>query len=327
MAGRSSPNLMRPTGADRPALRPARAGRYSRASTACPAARTAGPPVLGEAEALAKPEPEMPDDAGTGAAAREVGTHLREARLALGRERGDLARDLRIRETWLIAIEEGRLDDLPGAPFRTGFVRSYADRLGLDGAALAARLRPAPAAAGRRGLFSRDGGWRVPGRRVLAVVAMLAAAAVGGWYLSTGVDAVSGREEAAPGGGEGRGADGAPLAPAPSMPEPRLPPEAGAIPPAGTVFPAPAAADGAARPLAGPARSTAPGPRAPERVREVQRALARLGYAPGPVDGLMGPRTRSAIRAYQAAAGLTADGRLTPELERGIRADTAASGL
>jgi putative peptidoglycan binding protein len=40
----------------------------------------------------------------------------------------------------------------------------------------------------------------------------------------------------------------------------------------------------------------------------VQRQLIRLGYAPGPVDGLPGPRTRAAIRAFQRDAGLTVDG-------------------
>ncbi|MDE0171970.1 MAG: peptidoglycan-binding protein [Defluviicoccus sp.] len=269
----------------------------------------------------------MPDDAG--AAAREVGARLREARLALGLEPGDFARELRVREALLLAIEEGRLDGLPGASYRTRLVRSCADRLGLDGAVLAAQLRPAPVAAGRRGRLLRRGGWRHPGgrvpapaarlaalatvlssagwpplssRRVVALGAMLAAAAVGGWYLSTGGDAV-------PGGEEGRGARGPALAP---------PPEAGAIPPAGTVTPAPAAADDAARPP--------PGPPGPERIRAVQRALARLGYRPGPVDGLMGRRTRAAIRAYQAAAGLTEDGRLTPALERPRVAPPRAAG-
>ena len=33
-----------------------------------------------------------------------------------------------------------------------------------------------------------------------------------------------------------------------------------------------------------------------DRVREVQRRLTRLGYRPGPVDGLFGPRTRAATR-------------------------------
>jgi hypothetical protein len=34
-------------------------------------------------------------------------------------------------------------------------------------------------------------------------------------------------------------------------------------------------------------------------VREMQRRLARAGYYRGRIDGVMGPRTRYAIRAYQ----------------------------
>lgn len=42
--------------------------------------------------------------------------------------------------------------------------------------------------------------------------------------------------------------------------------------------------------------------------RGVQGALLELGYDVGPVDGVMGPRTRAAVMAYQRAVGLTADG-------------------
>ena len=52
-----------------------------------------------------------------------------------------------------------------------------------------------------------------------------------------------------------------------------------------------------------------------DRVVEVQHALARLGYAPGPADGVPGPKTRLAIRAFQATAGLPVDGRLSERLE------------
>jgi hypothetical protein len=45
-------------------------------------------------------------------------------------------------------------------------------------------------------------------------------------------------------------------------------------------------------------------------VRPVQAALLAKGYSPGPADGMMGGRTRKAIAAYQAAAGLTASGEL-----------------
>jgi peptidoglycan hydrolase-like protein with peptidoglycan-binding domain len=40
----------------------------------------------------------------------------------------------------------------------------------------------------------------------------------------------------------------------------------------------------------------------------VQERLARSGYYRGPVDGVMGPRTRYAIRVYERRHGLRADG-------------------
>lgn len=43
-------------------------------------------------------------------------------------------------------------------------------------------------------------------------------------------------------------------------------------------------------------------------VRNVQSALSQLGYAPGPIDGLMGSKTRAAIRAYQIDSGLPSSG-------------------
>jgi hypothetical protein len=35
-------------------------------------------------------------------------------------------------------------------------------------------------------------------------------------------------------------------------------------------------------------------------VREVQQALLAAGYDPGPIDGIMGPRTKAALRKYIA---------------------------
>jgi putative chitinase len=43
-------------------------------------------------------------------------------------------------------------------------------------------------------------------------------------------------------------------------------------------------------------------------VKVLQQTLQRHGFDPGPVDGDYGPRTESAVRAFQAAKGLTVDG-------------------
>jgi hypothetical protein len=54
----------------------------------------------------------------------------------------------------------------------------------------------------------------------------------------------------------------------------------------------------------------------------IQRELSRLGYDPGPVDGLMGNRTRNAIRAYQQTAGMVEDGQPSTTLLARLREDT-----
>ena len=49
-----------------------------------------------------------------------------------------------------------------------------------------------------------------------------------------------------------------------------------------------------------------------EDVRAVQQALTNLGYDPGPVDDIFGGKTETAVRAFQRAQGLTADGIVGP---------------
>ena len=43
-------------------------------------------------------------------------------------------------------------------------------------------------------------------------------------------------------------------------------------------------------------------------VRWLQQSLESLGYDPGPIDGVMGPRTQAAIVEFQRNSGLVADG-------------------
>jgi uncharacterized protein (TIGR02594 family) len=48
------------------------------------------------------------------------------------------------------------------------------------------------------------------------------------------------------------------------------------------------------------------------KVRDLQRRLRELGYNPGPVDGIFGPRTEAAVRAFQRDSKLVADGIVGP---------------
>jgi len=63
----------------------------------------------------------------------EIGSTLREARLRRGLDLGEAERGTKIRAKYLRALEEERFDILPGQTYVKGFLRSYADFLGLDG--------------------------------------------------------------------------------------------------------------------------------------------------------------------------------------------------
>jgi peptidoglycan hydrolase-like protein with peptidoglycan-binding domain len=49
-----------------------------------------------------------------------------------------------------------------------------------------------------------------------------------------------------------------------------------------------------------------------ETILGVQQALAKLGIDPGKQDGYDGPHTQNAVRQFQSAAGVAADGIVGP---------------
>ena len=59
-------------------------------------------------------------------------------------------------------------------------------------------------------------------------------------------------------------------------------------------------------------------------VKEVQSALASAGYYHAAVDGKPGPATEAAVKAFQKAQGLAADGAATPQLLARVREFAAA---
>jgi len=72
---------------------------------------------------------------------REVGAQLRQVRLERGEDLDDVAKYLRIKPAYLFGIEQGNLSALPGRTYALGFLRTYADYLGFDGADLVARIK------------------------------------------------------------------------------------------------------------------------------------------------------------------------------------------
>jgi cytoskeleton protein RodZ len=70
-----------------------------------------------------------------------VGQDLRTARLRRGEDLATVSRALKIRKEHLDAVEEDRIESLPGKTYAIGFVRSYANYLGLDVAAMVERFK------------------------------------------------------------------------------------------------------------------------------------------------------------------------------------------
>src|SRR3954462_573368 len=67
------------------------------------------------------------------AAMFEIGSSLREARLRQGLDFPELEQGTKIRGKYLRALEDEQFDVLPAQTYVKGFLRSYAEYLGLDG--------------------------------------------------------------------------------------------------------------------------------------------------------------------------------------------------
>ena len=120
-----------------------------------------------------------------------VGALLKASRLRIGEDLSEVSSILRIRSVYLEAIEDGRYDDLPGTTYAIGFIRAYADHLGLDSDEILRRFKartsgeetspdlvfPEP--------ISQAG---IPGGAIVFVGALVAILAYGVWYVNTSED-------------------------------------------------------------------------------------------------------------------------------------------
>ena len=114
-----------------------------------------------------------------------IGHRLRDERRKQGLSLDDVAEALKIRKTYISAIERERFAELPGPAYALGFVGSYAQFLDLDRKVIVARFREECAGVNVETELKflvplKDG--RFPGRAVLAASIVLAIAVYGGWY-------------------------------------------------------------------------------------------------------------------------------------------------
>ncbi|MGZ8310442.1 MAG: helix-turn-helix domain-containing protein [Allosphingosinicella sp.] len=119
-----------------------------------------------------------------------VGERLQQAREAKGLSLEDLASQTRIPVRHLQHIEKGEWDALPAITYCVGFVRSYANVVGLDGAVLGREVREnlggirprAPVAE----YYQPADPARVPPRSLAIIVGLLIVVLIGGYLIWRG---------------------------------------------------------------------------------------------------------------------------------------------
>jgi len=128
-------------------------------------------------------------EADTAPAAPRAGADLRAARDRLGWPIEDVAAALRIRQPHLEALEDGRIDLLPGNAYALGFLRTYAKTLGLDPDEIVRRFKAEASEVNRRTELAfpapmPERGF--PAGAVILLGVVLAIGAYAGWYRLSG---------------------------------------------------------------------------------------------------------------------------------------------
>ena len=126
-----------------------------------------------------------PESTGADTEAAEFGAALRSIREGKNLELYDIAKTLRIREDYLKGIENGQFDSLPGPAYANGFVRTYANYLGLEIDEVMRRYKLAIASKPSNPSLtnlSPPAEARLPSGFVLMVALVLAVSTYGVWY-------------------------------------------------------------------------------------------------------------------------------------------------
>ena len=116
-----------------------------------------------------------------------VGKLLQADRLRRGQELIEVSKTLRIQFSYLNAIEQGKYENLPRGPYGLGFVRTYADYLGLDADEIVNRFKQECQYATERSRLvfpTPEQETSIPSGTVVVVSLALALAAYGVWYYT-----------------------------------------------------------------------------------------------------------------------------------------------
>jgi len=117
-----------------------------------------------------------------------VGKLLSETRMRCGFEKRSTAKKLRINLRYIAAIEDGRFKELPGKVYAIGFVRAYANYLGLDGEEVIRLFKKELSQVGYDSpyalpILSSDTGR--PGGTTILLAITMAVVVYAAWYLTT----------------------------------------------------------------------------------------------------------------------------------------------
>lgn len=114
-----------------------------------------------------------------------VGDELRMRREEAGHTIHDVAEAVRVQRRYLEALENGRLEDLPGTVYALGFLRTYAEHYGLDGDEFITRFKEETEGQRQKQNYNLPEPIeeaRVPTAAIVIVAIVLAIGAYVAWY-------------------------------------------------------------------------------------------------------------------------------------------------
>ena len=115
----------------------------------------------------------------------KVGSLLKEMRLQKGLRIPDVSKKLCIRKIYLEAIEESNYEEIPPLPYGIGFIRSYAEYLGLNSSNILELYKEETNSKPESGIYMLEvqNEATVPNRKYLLVSLLAIVAIYAGWHF------------------------------------------------------------------------------------------------------------------------------------------------